>query len=346
MTALTDSELGYTGGLRLGWKAGVVPALPQAPGLVLLGARVYHPELKRWLVPDTVDPLRYTYTGGDPVNFIDPSGRMMLEIGKSEGQRKTISNWDDFSLHGSGSASFDWSWYRRNGGSIWYEKLSLNPIWAIRAEAVRQATVDALQMANAINSTPVTEVIMVARMSILSTGGHSWIWIGRSNGEGNTWGTWGNNPPNPESPGELGPNGVRKDIELGFESWSGAASRSRDVSQLELDAALARIADFQGRGEDAWRLLAPCSAFAADVWNAGTGEALDHARFGLYSTPVALRESIIEANGGSLNAPAKSTFVGGSNTSTGLRVLDSSVTPLYFFLMRPANAGRQLQVQP
>ena len=81
VTAQTDSELGYTGGLRLGYVAGAVTTLaaPHAPGLVLLGARVYHPELKRWLVPDTVDPLRYTYTGGDPVNFIDPSGRMMID---------------------------------------------------------------------------------------------------------------------------------------------------------------------------------------------------------------------------------------------------------------------------
>jgi RHS repeat-associated protein len=75
VTAASDSELGYTNGLRLLWKAGTAPALPQTPGLVLLGARVYHAELKRWLQPDTVDALRYTYTGGDPVNFIDPSGR-------------------------------------------------------------------------------------------------------------------------------------------------------------------------------------------------------------------------------------------------------------------------------
>jgi hypothetical protein len=49
VSALTDSELGYTGGLRLGYVAGAVTSLaaPQAPGLVLLGARVYHPELKR-----------------------------------------------------------------------------------------------------------------------------------------------------------------------------------------------------------------------------------------------------------------------------------------------------------
>ncbi len=75
VTATTDSELGYTGGLRLGYAAGVA----QQGSLVLLGARVYHAELKRWLVPDTVDGRRYTYAGGDPVNFTDPSGRRPID---------------------------------------------------------------------------------------------------------------------------------------------------------------------------------------------------------------------------------------------------------------------------
>jgi murein DD-endopeptidase MepM/ murein hydrolase activator NlpD len=93
VTAASDSELGYTNGLRLLWRPGVTPALPQGPGLVLLGARVYHAELKRWLQPDTVDALRYTYTGGDPVNFIDPSGRTMIDP-HSDGLKGSIANWD------------------------------------------------------------------------------------------------------------------------------------------------------------------------------------------------------------------------------------------------------------
>jgi len=92
VTAASDSELGYTNGLRLLWRPGITPATPQAPGLVLLGARVYHAELKRWLQPDTVDALRYTYTGGDPVNFIDPSGRTMQD--PSGTPSVAISNWD------------------------------------------------------------------------------------------------------------------------------------------------------------------------------------------------------------------------------------------------------------
>jgi RHS repeat-associated protein len=83
VTTLSDSELGYTGGLRLGYAAGAA----QQGSLVLLGARVYHAELKRWLVPDTVDGRRYTYAGGDPVNFVDPGGRRPKEIGKATGLR-------------------------------------------------------------------------------------------------------------------------------------------------------------------------------------------------------------------------------------------------------------------
>jgi RHS repeat-associated protein len=77
VSALSDSELGYTGGLRLGYAAGVA----QQGNLVLLGARVYHAEMKRWLVPDTVDARRYTYAVGDPVNSVDPSGRMAIVTG-------------------------------------------------------------------------------------------------------------------------------------------------------------------------------------------------------------------------------------------------------------------------
>ncbi|HEY6907744.1 MAG TPA: RHS repeat-associated core domain-containing protein [Myxococcales bacterium] len=57
------SELGFIGGLKL------------SGGLIHLRARVYSPVLRRFLQPDTIDLARYTYASGDPVNFIDPSGR-------------------------------------------------------------------------------------------------------------------------------------------------------------------------------------------------------------------------------------------------------------------------------
>jgi RHS repeat-associated protein len=58
-----ESELGYTGNLRL------------TGSLLHLQARVYDADLKRFLQPDVVELLRYTYVAGDPVNFIDPTGK-------------------------------------------------------------------------------------------------------------------------------------------------------------------------------------------------------------------------------------------------------------------------------
>jgi len=74
--AANGSELGFTGGLRLGWNpsTGV-----QTGSLLLLGARVYDAAMKRWLQADTVDEKRYTYADGDPVNMVDPSGRLPFE---------------------------------------------------------------------------------------------------------------------------------------------------------------------------------------------------------------------------------------------------------------------------
>lgn len=61
-SADSASELGYTGALRL------------SGGLVYLGARIYDPSLRRFIQADTVDPLSYTYVGGDPINRTDPTG--------------------------------------------------------------------------------------------------------------------------------------------------------------------------------------------------------------------------------------------------------------------------------
>jgi RHS repeat-associated protein len=60
----TASELGFIGGIKL------------SGGLVHLRARVYSPLFRRFLQPDTIDLRRYTYAQGDPVNLVDPSGRV------------------------------------------------------------------------------------------------------------------------------------------------------------------------------------------------------------------------------------------------------------------------------
>jgi len=67
-TDLTASELGYAGALKL------------SDGLLHLKTRTYSPALRKFLQPDTVDPLRYTYVRGDPANLIDPSGRDAASI--------------------------------------------------------------------------------------------------------------------------------------------------------------------------------------------------------------------------------------------------------------------------
>ena len=66
--ATAGSDLGYTGGLRL------------TGGLIHLRARVYDPSYRRFLQADIVDPLRYSYTRGDPTNYVDPSGRQAAEV--------------------------------------------------------------------------------------------------------------------------------------------------------------------------------------------------------------------------------------------------------------------------
>ena len=59
--------------------------LDTATGLYKYGARYYQPTLGRWTQQDTLniigDPAngnRYTYTGDDPTNNIDPSGQLSL----------------------------------------------------------------------------------------------------------------------------------------------------------------------------------------------------------------------------------------------------------------------------
>ena len=61
-SADTASELGFTGQLRL------------SGGLYVMGIRVYDSKLRQFVQPDILNPMSYTYAGGDPVNRIDPTG--------------------------------------------------------------------------------------------------------------------------------------------------------------------------------------------------------------------------------------------------------------------------------
>jgi RHS repeat-associated protein len=76
---VAGSDLGYTGGLRL------------TGGLIDLRARVYDPSFRRFLQADIVDPLRYTYTNGDPTNYVDPSGHLPKFYGSRTGSLLVVS---------------------------------------------------------------------------------------------------------------------------------------------------------------------------------------------------------------------------------------------------------------
>jgi RHS repeat-associated protein len=74
-TATNSSELGYTGALKLGH------------GLIYLNARVYNPNLGRFMQADSMDLRRYTYAGGDPINNIDPTGHEATQLDEKSWQQ-------------------------------------------------------------------------------------------------------------------------------------------------------------------------------------------------------------------------------------------------------------------
>ena len=68
-----STRLGYYG---FAFAGGI---LDDATGLLHLGARDYDPQTGTWIEPDPIrfgggDTNLYAYVGGDPVNFVDPSG--------------------------------------------------------------------------------------------------------------------------------------------------------------------------------------------------------------------------------------------------------------------------------
>lgn len=124
---------------------------------------------------------------------------------------------------------------------------------------------------------------------ILGSGGasgHSWISYTQHGGTTGTFGTWGNNP--------LGlPNGLEHNLELGR---VGDATRSSELNDTQEAALYKLIKQYENKGEKAWGYSHPCSSFAADAWNAATGESLSP--YGPYSNPSSLKQSIIDAHGG------------------------------------------------
>lgn len=139
---------------------------------------------------------------------------------------------------------------------------------------------------------------MAGTLTICSNGdgtllsGHSWIVYQPDVGPAVTYGTWGNNP------GGLG-NGLHRDLEAGQPALSSRAARLTDDQEAAL---MAKIKEYEDKGAKGWGYLSPCSTFAADAWEAGTGESLSH-RKGIISNPSKLKQSIEAANGVGAVAP-------------------------------------------
>lgn len=116
--------------------------------------------------------------------------------------------------------------------------------------------------------------------SLLS--GHSWIEYQPDGGESKTYGTWGNNPTGKDS------NGLHEDLEKGRVADASRTVRLDDEQEKRL---LDKIKEYRDKGQKGWGYLSPCSAFAADAWQAATGEKLAH-RSGIISNPSKLKKSI------------------------------------------------------
>jgi RHS repeat-associated protein len=66
---------------------GFADAIRLSGSLLVMGVRVYDSQLRQFLQPDPLDPLMYTYAGGDPVNLVDRTG---MEDTPSENEGKTV----------------------------------------------------------------------------------------------------------------------------------------------------------------------------------------------------------------------------------------------------------------
>jgi RHS repeat-associated protein len=95
--------------------------------------------------------------------------------------------------------------------------------------------------------------------------GHSWISYTPDGGQTTTYGTWGNNPTGAG-------NGLFENLESGR---TGDASRTMHIDDAGESALMDRIQDYRNMGQDAWQYGNPCSGFARDAWQKGTGEDLN-----------------------------------------------------------------------
>jgi RHS repeat-associated protein len=254
-------------------------------------ARLYDPVMGRFITPDTMipDPYnpqslnRYAYCLNNPLRYTDPSGHegeddeIPIEDIEDEAQRQVDQQ-----------AAADQA--RRNGSSDFaYSTIipSIADFTGVAVDTVAQmfapnSAYAGETTANSSDSSGVLTIYSNGGKKI--TSGHSWLsYTPNSTGEKTTYGTFGNRNP----------NGLYMNVEI---DDSAEASRSMNINAAQENIFYSMIQKYQAKGDDAWGYLNPCSSFAADVWNAVTGESLAHQAYFIISNPTTLRDSIIMQN--------------------------------------------------
>lgn len=125
----------------------------------------------------------------------------------------------------------------------------------------------------------------------LMMSGHAWLSYTPDTSGGKqvttTYGTWGNNPTGQG-------NGLFTNLEV---NRTGDASRTMHIDDAAEKSLMGVISKYKGEGQEGWQLGNPCSGFAREGWQAGTGENLN-SNLGPINNPTTLKESVIKANGG------------------------------------------------
>lgn len=129
-------------------------------------------------------------------------------------------------------------------------------------------------------------------VNILS--GHSWIEY-HKDGEPNsrTYGTW----YNPRGQGR----GLYENLEI---LRQGKVTRQVRLDDEQEKKFYAKIDHYKALGRDAWQFSNPCAGFAADAWQAATGEYLNSRTNGVTSNPSCLKDAITVANLGVSATPS------------------------------------------
>ena len=137
--------------------------------------------------------------------------------------------------------------------------------------------------------------------SSFNVSGHSWIsYTDDKTKKTTTYGTWG------AVPTTGGKTGLFTDLEKGRGANATRSTHLNDAQEANL---MAKIKEYQDKGSAAWTYTDPCSDFAVDAWEAGSGE--DLGSLWIWDTPSDLTESIKKANGGK----AHGTYTQGGSSS-------------------------------